>query len=746
MIVAILSFFASAFIEEKNSWLKAEQSKFIGTWGISNSEYYYSYSSSSKTIWTFYENKTLKITTYYNYYDQGYYNPIITFNKDTSNNTLIVTNIAESEYLTSSVKFGSYKLENGKLYIKENRYDDSYQNYNYRFSENNSKLYLSYYYSSSTTKTLTKTSESIISSTVKWENINITISGSSIIHYDWINLTRSSVSYYGSHAPSAWGNVTIGDVIQLGEYSFDIYVTFEWISSDEVIDAWYFLVYSQPASTDPVVYLDFNEDTGNIAFDKSGNGNYGTVHGAIRITGVSGQALSFDGINDWVEIKDNDTLELTEDFTIACWLYKSSSSYSSYSDYIFLSKHTPHLNKDYSWWLAISDRKLGFSSYPGSFVSGDQIIDSNTWLYVVITFDDSTNNFNIYIDGELDNQIEYNLDVRANNKMVSIGAEDGQNAFFGGFIDEFRIYNSVLSQDEIQKLYNDIISSKTFYVGGIGPGNYSKIQDALDAADYGNTVYVYSGVYKENLMIDNSINLIGENKNTTIIDGSEAEAVVEITADHVNISEFTVKNSSYHPGIFVYSSHNNIFNCDISDSDGIRLSDYSNNNTISSNQIHNNTSTGIHLLLSNNNTIRSNQIYNNFQGIQILHSKNNAITTNQIYNNNYCSILLYNSTSNTIITNQIHNNTGWGVGAYGISLENSSNNIIYHNNFIDNTENSSWDLLGTNTWYNKILQEGNYWDDYVGTDNDEDGIGDTPYIINGGINQDKYPLMNPIDI
>ena len=59
----------------------------------------------------------------------------------------------------------------------------------------------------------------------------------------------------------------------------------------------------------------------------------------------------------------------------------------------------------------------------------------------------------------------------------------------------------------------------TLYVGGSGPNNYTSIQDAIDNASDGDTIYVYSGIYYENVVINKRINLIGEDRNGTIIDG-----------------------------------------------------------------------------------------------------------------------------------------------------------------------------------------------------------------------------------
>ena len=97
-------------------------------------------------------------------------------------------------------------------------------------------------------------------------------------------------------------------------------------------------------------------------------------------------------------------------------------------------------------------------------------------------------------------------------------------------------------------------SSNILYVGGSGSGNYITIQEAIDNADNGDTVFVYddSSPYYENIAINTSITLIGENKENTIIDGSGEGDVVKINANEVNISGFTIRNSGnrlYNSGI-----------------------------------------------------------------------------------------------------------------------------------------------------------------------------------------------------
>jgi len=307
--------------------------------------------------------------------------------------------------------------------------------------------------------------------------------------------------------------------------------------------------------------------------------------------------------------------------------------------------------------------------------------------------------------------------------------------------------------------------SKTIYVDDNGGKDFKNIQDAIDFANPGDIIYVYSGSYKETIAINKSISLIGENKITTIIKSSLIlKNLLHVYADYVKISGFTFENNHINNyAIKINSSYNSITNNIIKDTRegmGIYL-DHSNNNIISGNTIDNNNhgiyllnsdkntisdniitkcNNGIYLINSNNSNIHSNTITNNFMNdIKFVHSNNNILSGNNIANS-YNGIYLFYSNNNTISGNTINNNQ------YGIEIsEYSDNNINYHNNFIKNSRQNSRDTRN-NTWYSTTLKEGNYWDDYQGIDANGDGIGDAPYNIAGGDNQDLYPLINPFDI
>lgn len=222
------------------------------------------------------------------------------------------------------------------------------------------------------------------------------------------------------------------------------------------------------------------------------------------------------------------------------------------------------------------------------------------------------------------------------------------------------------------------------------PGDFSTIQEAINNANEGDTIFVYSGQYSENIVIDKSLSLIGENAESTIIEGNGTGNVIEITADNVLIKGFTIKKSGENYfGICIINSRYNVIshNIIVENSYGIGLY-LSSNNIIENNVVSNNTKNGVYVVLS---------------------SINNVITANTISLN--------------------------GVGGMYFD-SNSFSNLIFHNNFIDNYSYharseaiNAWDYMG----------EGNYWSSYKGEDVDDDGIGEEPFIIDLN-NKDNYPL------
>ena len=226
------------------------------------------------------------------------------------------------------------------------------------------------------------------------------------------------------------------------------------------------------------------------------------------------------------------------------------------------------------------------------------------------------------------------------------------------------------------------IEESILYVSSSGGENFSTIQDGIDTAHSGDTIFVYNGTYSENIVIDKKITLLGENRNTTIIDGRGSGNVIKINADHVTIQGFTIRHSGLifpNAGINCSSNYNIIAeNLLINNLYGITLY-HSLNNSITENTIQNNDNCGIYMSRSSHNTIIDNTIqYHPYNGIGIYDSSdNNTIQSNNLTNNDYCGINIRISSYNTIIKNTIADNN---IGIHVPSTENIISGNVFSNN------------------------------------------------------------------
>ncbi|MDT8783160.1 MAG: right-handed parallel beta-helix repeat-containing protein [Candidatus Bathyarchaeota archaeon] len=277
-------------------------------------------------------------------------------------------------------------------------------------------------------------------------------------------------------------------------------------------------------------------------------------------------------------------------------------------------------------------------------------------------------------------------------------------------------------------------ASKTIVV----PDDYASIQDAIDNASDGDTIFIKKGVYVENPVVNKSVSLVGEDRATTVID---VTAGIKVQKDGVTITGLTIYDG--YDGISVAANYCNISGNKITSvTHGIVVFGYE--NSISGNIFESvGLSSAIQLNFANKNLINKNHIVSCVEGIQIWqNSNNNTITENTITNCQYTAIIFQNSNYNVIIGNNI-SHSGLGTSIYG-----SNNNTISNNNYFDNgVQFSAKEDYYLSFGYNRsvnIIDE-NYWSDYKGADANGDGIGDTPYVVDE-YNQDNRPLMEPIDI
>ena len=202
-----------------------------------------------------------------------------------------------------------------------------------------------------------------------------------------------------------------------------------------------------------VLYLPFDEGNGDIAKDKSGNDNNGTIKGGAKwVDGKIGKALEFNGTDSLVEVKDNDNLK-PKFLTITVWvnLYQVppttnngivSKWASGWSGYLLQSTPTNLIQP------LLGDGTANFAALRG--VKG---INPNEWYHVAITWDDKT--FSFYINGKpADYDVAASVltiagELKVPTDSLLIGKRNDAG-FFKGVIDEVMIFNKVLNVQEIQ--------------------------------------------------------------------------------------------------------------------------------------------------------------------------------------------------------------------------------------------------------------------------------------------------------
>ena len=250
-------------------------------------------------------------------------------------------------------------------------------------------------------------------------------------------------------------------------------------------------------------------------------------------------------------------------------------------------------------------------------------------------------------------------------------------------------YDSVGFDEILQKSFL-LGSGNVLYVGGGGPNNYSSIQDAINDSEDGDTVFVFddSSPYYENIVIDKSINLIGENKETTEINGSKLNEfldTINISANNVYVNGFSINNNLgyyYQAAINILTDYVVITNC----------------------KIYNNEWIGISLFGSSNSQIFDCELFNNLMAIHLVDSDENEINTCYCYANAEDIILFENSNFNKIINCTCNGNSFSGIhvqrsngnqvinctctsGYSGITLAFAPNSMIHGNILNNNYEN-----------------------------------------------------------
>ncbi|MFH1473594.1 MAG: LamG-like jellyroll fold domain-containing protein [Candidatus Aenigmatarchaeota archaeon] len=194
----------------------------------------------------------------------------------------------------------------------------------------------------------------------------------------------------------------------------------------------------------------------NKALDSSGNSNDGNLGNGVSgddnvpqfIVGMSGNALDFDRINDYVRVDDDDTLDMTDELTIAAWIYPRSFGENDYGRIV-----DKNFYGAYSLYVRLSNPNgfaIGISG--SSRTSFGNVITLNTWQHVAVTFNRSApgNTIIFYVNGNPAGAGTYTNPIPITTDDLYIGNSAALDRTFDGFIDKVKIWDRALTQAEIQ--------------------------------------------------------------------------------------------------------------------------------------------------------------------------------------------------------------------------------------------------------------------------------------------------------
>lgn len=295
-----------------------------------------------------------------------------------------------------------------------------------------------------------------------WQHLACTYNGTNLMIY--VNGILSNSAAYSLSMKKLGHSLIIGsdNVSQYYQGSLDeIKVFNKALTADEIL--------SQYQSSTLVAYWKFDESSGTVASDSSGNGNSGTLFGnPSRVAGKFGNALQFNGASTYVESPDSNSLDITNGITLEAWVYPSSLG--DWTNVI-------EKNQNAGYKLGFYNNQVVFTLYAlwDSYSTGT--VPLNQWSYVAATYD--MQNVKIYINGALDSTIAHTNPIGVGTSPVDIGRSIGGYSYFNGTIDEVKVWNRALTASEIQSEYgqctpgNDIIKQTDYPTGSCqSPSTY----------------------------------------------------------------------------------------------------------------------------------------------------------------------------------------------------------------------------------------------------------------------------------
>ncbi len=281
-------------------------------------------------------------------------------------------------------------------------------------------------------------------------------------HDVYLGIDYNDVNDANTSSPEYKGNQDVNSYDPCG---LDLLITYYW-RIDEVSgpsvwkgEVWSFTTWGEPNSH-LVSWWKFDEGEGTIAYDSAGN-NDGTIYGATWTSGQIDGALDFDGTGDYVNVGNDNSLDV-DAFTISAWVYRRQSG-KNWQTIIDKSGGSSS-NGGYALYVDADDKVnvfLADGAAPSPRFSTSNSFPISTWVHVVATFNGGVVNsgdIKVYYNAIEQSGTEYNYgtSLKSNTRNVYIGtyqASTGTTGKWNGMIDDVRIYDRALSAEEIWQLY-----------------------------------------------------------------------------------------------------------------------------------------------------------------------------------------------------------------------------------------------------------------------------------------------------
>ena len=214
-----------------------------------------------------------------------------------------------------------------------------------------------------------------------------------------------------------------------------------------------------PCGTAPTNLVSWWQGEGDAA-DSFGTNSGTMVNGVRCAPGQVGQAFSFNGINQFVRVADDPSLDPTNAMSLECWVY--INSVPSGNLVVIASKEDPASIHQYQLTLYNNLGQLFFRpllTVAGSFVyfSGNTLVQVGQWYHVAMTYDGSF--LKLYVNGNLDGSAAATGPIATSTQPFRIGGDE-TGWFFNGLVDELAFYSRALTDAEVQAIYNSAGSGK----------------------------------------------------------------------------------------------------------------------------------------------------------------------------------------------------------------------------------------------------------------------------------------------